>query len=285
MSYLRTLQSNWEGLAQRDPFWAICSDPQKRDQQWDRASFFATGEAEVSTVLEHLRALGLAVDYTGGTLDFGCGVGRLTQALARRFQSCHGVDISPTMICLARECNQYPATCQYLVNDSDQLSLSWENQFSFVYTSIVLQHIQPTYTMNYLREFIRVLRPGGILVFQIPDSHIADPRAQGDRRSGVKQLVRAARGKLRLRTHLRHWVGSLTGEGSNTPQQEFHMEMYSAREASVRSLIESARAQVVDVRLTNSTDIDFNGRLRYLDEEPQEGWVSKQYCVVKSPAE
>ena len=32
------------------------------------------------------------------SLDFGCGIGRLTQAMAEFFEVCDGVDISPTMI-------------------------------------------------------------------------------------------------------------------------------------------------------------------------------------------
>ena len=35
-------------------------------------------------------------------LDFGCGIGRLSQALAEHFDQVYGVDISPKMIELAR---------------------------------------------------------------------------------------------------------------------------------------------------------------------------------------
>ena len=44
-----------------------------------------------------------------------------------------------------------------------------DETFGLVYTSIVLQHIQCTYVERYLRELIRVLKPGGIFVFQVPD--------------------------------------------------------------------------------------------------------------------
>jgi hypothetical protein len=39
--------------------------------------------------------------------------------------------------------------------------------------------------------------------------------------------------------------------------------------------------RVADVRLTNSTDPAFCGDLQYLASEPEFGYVSKQYCVVK----
>jgi hypothetical protein len=40
--------------------------------------------------------------------------------------------------------------------------------FDLVHSCIVLQHIEPLYTKEYLREFLRVTRPGGTVVFQLP---------------------------------------------------------------------------------------------------------------------
>jgi SAM-dependent methyltransferase len=40
--------------------------------------------------------------------------------------------------------------------------------FDFIYTNIVLQHMRPEYSKAYLKEFLRVLSPGGLLVFQLP---------------------------------------------------------------------------------------------------------------------
>ena len=98
MTDIRQLQRTWEHLAQEDPFWAICTDPAQKRGSWDRNKFFATGERKIETVLQHARSLGLKLHYRGPALDFGCGVGRLTQALCNHFDECRGVDISPTMI-------------------------------------------------------------------------------------------------------------------------------------------------------------------------------------------
>jgi hypothetical protein len=59
------------------------------------------------------------------------------------------------------------------------------------------------------------------------------------------------------------------------------MEMHCITEPVIRKLIEQNGAHVVDVRLTNSCDPSFSGNLQYLAQEPQAGYVSKQYCVVK----
>jgi len=138
----------------------------------------------------------------GRALDFGCGVGRLTQALCRYFDECDGVDIAPSMIELARKydrpwrrlwyevvrlwnawrsgrdrlADSWPGfarllkrkECRYAVNDSGNLSLFGDDTFDLIYSRLVLQHMKPEYSQNYIREFLRVLAPGGLVIFQIP---------------------------------------------------------------------------------------------------------------------
>jgi 2-polyprenyl-3-methyl-5-hydroxy-6-metoxy-1,4-benzoquinol methylase len=139
MSKLSGLKSAWESLAQRDALAAILTDPSKSGGKWDLTEFMATGDAEIETVLQHLEAIGLQPDPGGAVLDFGCGVGRLTQALARRFQSCVGIDISQEMITQANALNHY-GHCRYVVSATPQLPFADEG-FSFLYSNLVLQHV------------------------------------------------------------------------------------------------------------------------------------------------
>ncbi len=134
-----------------------------------------------------------------------------------------------------------------------------DNYFGFVYTSIVLQHIARKYCHRYIAELIRVLKPGGVLIFQLPDSL----------RLG---LVRKLRVKLALRSKIEAVLGSNKG---------YVMEMHCIQEDEVRELVQESGGQVVDVRLTNSADPAFCGNLQYIIQEPESGYVSKQYCVVK----
>jgi ubiquinone/menaquinone biosynthesis C-methylase UbiE len=259
MRSLQELQGNWEGLAQSDPLWAICTDPGKRNRRWDREEFFATGRREVATVLKSVAECGVKIDHHLPALDFGCGVGRLTQALSAHFPECWGVDISPTMVRLAREFSQDRPQCRFLLNHGDRLEELANNYFGFIYSSIVLQHIAPEYSRRYIAELIRVLRPGGVLVFQLPDKLRAGP-------------LKIARARLALRTRLRSLLGG----------RPYAIEMHCVREAEVRRIVEQSGARVVDVRLTNSTDPAFCGDLKYLQQEPKSGYLSKQYLAVKS---
>ncbi len=259
MNALKELQRNWEGLAQADPLWAICTDPGKRNRQWTREEFFATGRKEIETALGYAARIGIRIDKTLPALDFGCGVGRLTRAMAEYFTECCGVDISRTMISMAQELNHDSPRCHFHLNEDTRLQRLQDNYFGFIYTSLVLQHIAPHSSHQYILELIRVLKPGGVLIFQVPE------------RLRASSLIR-----LRTRLAVRSRLQSILGK-----QKSCGMEMHCIKEAVIRKLIAQSGARVVDVALTNSCHPSFSGDLQYFTQEPLQGYVSKQYCVVK----
>jgi SAM-dependent methyltransferase len=164
---IEQLKSNWEAFGRDDPLWAVLTEASRRGGRWDLDEFLATGEREVAAALTELGELG-ADPGRGRALDFGCGVGRLTQALAARFERCDGVDIAASMIAEARRINQHGERVHYHVNDAPDLGLFPSDTFDFVLSFIVLQHMVPRYATGYIGEFVRVLKPGGIALFQIP---------------------------------------------------------------------------------------------------------------------
>src|SRR6266700_763326 len=96
---LQDLTERWDRAGRTDPFWAVLSWRGKRGNRWLSDEFFETGIQEIALVMAHADRLGL--DGHERALDFGCGPGRLTQALTRYFDEVDGVDISPSMIELA----------------------------------------------------------------------------------------------------------------------------------------------------------------------------------------
>lgn len=161
------LHKSWEQLGATDPRWAILSEPGRKGGGGDDASFWQSGVGFVGWLVQHLDGLG-AVPARGRALDFGCGHGRLTQALAPHFESVVGVDIAESMLAAARLANKHGDKVSYLHNPRTDLSLLEDASFDFVLTSLVLQHMRPDYAKTYLREFLRVLRPGGVAFFQMP---------------------------------------------------------------------------------------------------------------------
>jgi hypothetical protein len=76
------LKQNWEAFGRRDPLWAILTQPDKKGGKWQAEEFFCRGKQEIDGVLDYLKSLPLNhVLKLGSALDFGCGIGRLTQAL------------------------------------------------------------------------------------------------------------------------------------------------------------------------------------------------------------
>ena len=256
MTTLSELKRDWERLAERDALWAILTDKRKAGGKWDMDEFMATGVAEIDAVLRHLKRIRHIPNPNGAVLDFGCGVGRLTQALAPHFASCVGVDISEQMIQKAEVLNRY-SHCRYVVNAKAQLPFV-DDFFSFIYSNIVLQHVPPSFAEGYLREFVRVLAPGGVLVFGVQDSC-----------AGVSSVMVRVRQIVRLRSRIKGALGLSAG----------NMQMNCLPELAVRRAIGAAK--VVDVQFTNSAAKDFNGRLDYLPQPPTSGYIGKQYCVVK----
>ena len=164
---IKKMEEYWEKHAQRDPLWAILSAPDKKNRQWHADHFFETGRREISILMHHLRDLQIQFAH-GKALDFGCGVGRLTQAMALFFDQVCGIDISESMVRFANSFNHFPEKVQYICNQRNDLLVFPSGEFDFVYSNIVLQHVHPDITLAYLSEFLRVLRPGGLLIFQLP---------------------------------------------------------------------------------------------------------------------
>jgi ubiquinone/menaquinone biosynthesis C-methylase UbiE len=164
-------QKDWNEFSEMDPFWAVLADPAKKHGKWNGEEFYRSGQVEIDALMEKAKVMG----YPAGrewSLDFGCGLGRLTRGLSRHFEETYGVDISETMLAKARELNRDFGNCQFVHNPKNDLQVFGDNHFDLIYSNIVLQHV-PSKKMirSYIAEFVRILKPNGLLVFQLP-SHI-----------------------------------------------------------------------------------------------------------------
>ena len=159
---------DWEDLGKIDPLWAVLSDPARQFGRWDEEEFFRTGEVEIDELVARVNSLQPELPKRTA-LDFGCGVGRLTRALARHFDHVTGIDISEPMIEQARRLNEKIPRCEFILSTQEDLSRYGSEQFDLIYTCKVLQH-QPDarHILKYVSEFVRVLTSDGMAVFQVP---------------------------------------------------------------------------------------------------------------------
>ncbi|HET9031344.1 MAG TPA: class I SAM-dependent methyltransferase [Dokdonella sp.] len=165
---LAKLRRIWSALGHDDPLWAVLSHPDKRGRRWNTEAFLATGKAEIDTQLDQLAASGFPRER-GLAIDFGCGAGRLTRALAAHFDHVLGIDVSPSMIAAANQLNADIANIEFRENASTDLADIADASVDFVFSHITLQHIPTPLAIAYADEFLRILAPGGVAVFQFVD--------------------------------------------------------------------------------------------------------------------
>jgi SAM-dependent methyltransferase len=193
----------WEDLGRVDPFWAVLNSPSRRHGKWDPAEFFVTGKQEIEALMKSAEELGLP-QQRQSALDFGCGVGRMARWLAAHFETYTGVDISEPMIAQAREWNRDCTRCRFILNTRGDLQAFDSSSVDLIYSRFVLQHLPSRALVeSYLRDFIRILRPGGLLVFQLPSRIDLLHRLQPRRRlygllRGLGMSERVLLGPLKL---------------------------------------------------------------------------------------
>jgi SAM-dependent methyltransferase len=168
---LRRLRTDWETLGAADPLWAVYVKDGARDGGWDVSEFLATGEREIAdSWSRYAGVVGGPPPPDAIVLDFGCGVGRLSAALAARSRFVVGIDLSEPM--LRRWSDVVPSSVrsrmQAVLSSSRSIPLH-DASVDLVYTSLVLQHMHADLAMGYLREFLRVLKPGGTALVQVAD--------------------------------------------------------------------------------------------------------------------
>jgi len=172
-SQLTDVAHRWTALGDEDPLWAALTNAGKGGR-WDVGEFLRSGRIEVDAVLTLLSRRGVSPTM-GTALDFGCGPGRLTAGLAAAgFVRVIGVDLSPTMLAKASEIVD-DRRCEFLLNDGTDLASIPSGTVDLVYTCRVLQHMPPTLSHGYIREFLRIAAPGAIVVFQLPSEPVDGP--------------------------------------------------------------------------------------------------------------
>lgn len=103
-------------------------------------------------------------------LNIGCGVGRVEKYLAPMVGELWAVDVSGEMIARARKRLEGLANVHLREVGNDEFLRAFEDgRFDAVFSFLVLQHLEKEDAARYLRDALRVLRPGGIFVGQFPN--------------------------------------------------------------------------------------------------------------------
>jgi SAM-dependent methyltransferase len=196
------MRSFWDARAREDPYYFVDNSRAYRSSELE--SFWAGGERDLRRLLEVLE---LRLEPDAAVVEIGCGVGRLTRAIADRAARISALDVSPEMIAKAGEHNPGLKNVEWLVCDGRSLRPLPDASYDACISHVVFQHIpDPDITLAYVSEMARVLRPGGWAAFQLSNDPRPHRRTHG-LRSGARRLA-AALGWAPRGRHDPAWLGS-----------------------------------------------------------------------------
>lgn len=157
------LKKFWEEKAAENSRYYICTFG-KEAFDVPEEMFNQAAKTDVNSFVAYLRDEKI-VEKT--IVDVGCGIGRCSKEFAKIFKRVVAVDFSETMIAQARDYLSEFENVTTLVNDGRTLAALADGSTDFVFSLFVFQHIfDDEVRKSYIREFARVLRPGGMAYIQ-----------------------------------------------------------------------------------------------------------------------
>ncbi len=156
-----SMRTYWDEAARTNAAWYVDTSLDFDDP--DLEKFFETGRTVVSVAIDEAPAAPPGRELA---LEIGSGLGRICRALSERFDRVIGIDISEEMVRRARELVDDPRITFEVSNGSDLHGVP-DGAVDLVLTFTVFQHIPDVRLIEgYVREAGRVLKPGGVFVFQ-----------------------------------------------------------------------------------------------------------------------
>jgi len=163
---LNKIRSDYDRIALEDPFFGTVGNSNR-----DLELYFKHGQQQVMGILSNVQRLGL--DLTNGkALDFGCGIGRVTRALATQFDEVYGLDISSSMIALANHYNGDLLRCHFRCHSDYRLKLFADDLFDLIVGINVFRYIPAELSRAYVKEFMRIIKPGGFVYFETSEARL-----------------------------------------------------------------------------------------------------------------
>lgn len=164
-------QNDWEAKARENPLHAIMTVAEYRDltlhdlQDGAPAAFLEKGRQIYRNLIER-NLLETEKNRRLRMFDYGCGAGRIMNAVIEAGHDACGADISPTMI---ETCGKIVpgATGRFVVGPDGQVPLP-DASCDVSYSFAVVQHIKSLAAHEKaIDEMARITKPNGLLVIQV----------------------------------------------------------------------------------------------------------------------
>jgi SAM-dependent methyltransferase len=213
---LEKIKAAWSHLGVVAPHFSVRTEKRFLPDNLPGAieEFWDSGRNEAERVLRTLARHGFA--FSGKTcVEYGCGVGRITTGLSRRFLRVDAYDISAAHLDLARKRARELGVGNVRFHECSANILGGLEACDVFYSRLVFQHNPPPVIAQLIRKALGALRPGGIAVFQVPSY-----------RSGYS-------------FKLREWLET---------DHPLDMQMHCLPQAKIFELIAELRCAVLEVR-------------------------------------
>lgn len=194
-------QVEWSLMGKTKAFWSVLVDlPQDDNQvtQVMRKGFYARGELDIKEVISQTRQQYPNWNLEGDVLDFGCGLGRLSAAIAQHdgVRSVACVDQSIYHLAKAKKFTadlSMKGEFNTVVSGPDLLMALQQGQrfpkcFDFINSLIAFQHMITPLQAVYLEQLCDILKPDGIMRVQLPSKTALKPACDDQLRESYKVM-------------------------------------------------------------------------------------------------
>lgn len=163
----------WSRMGASEPYWSVLANPQwkmsglRRSERLD--AFYSTGRSQLNRLDSWFSRSSVSLPSTATCAEYGCGVGRCTIWLAKRYARVIAFDVSEPHLKLARaKAESEGITNIEFVHVRSKSDLDLLRLVDLFYSDIVLQHNPPPLIVQILEYAFAGLRAGGLAYFQVP---------------------------------------------------------------------------------------------------------------------
>jgi SAM-dependent methyltransferase len=163
------VEATWTRLGETEPHWSVITEPRFKSGQIaaHEAVYRDYGRQDDERFGFACARAGVGLSRFGTCFELGCGTGRVTEFLAKRFGRVIGADISHAHLAAARlALADVPNVSLLPVGRLDDLTQLPD--YDFLYSRIVLQHNPPPVIAVILSRLLAGLAPGGGAFVQVP---------------------------------------------------------------------------------------------------------------------
>ena len=206
----------WTSLGAARPYHSVLTSKEFLPENIDSEAietFWKSGSKEAAKVMSVLRNHDFHDPASKICVEYGCGLGRVTDTFANTFEKIYAYDVSSTHLDAARSRIQSD-NIEFVLCNKD----TFKNglcKCDFFYSNIVMQHNPPPVIRKLISMGLDALKPDGIAIFQVP--------------------TYAAGYSFNLHEYLGR-------------QKRDDMEMHVIPQAEVFSLIKKANCELLEVR-------------------------------------